>query len=75
MSSQGTMDRPVVGVWYVDPLERRFEVVAVDEESGVIGVCYEDGESADMDLADWRHAMVDHDALPEERLEPDEEER
>jgi hypothetical protein len=76
MSSEEDGGRPVVGSWYRDPLDRRFEVVAVDIESGVIEVCYQDGESAQMDLADWRHVMVDRDAMPEEPIAaPDEEER
>jgi hypothetical protein len=76
MSTQGETEGPVVGSWYRDPLDRRFEVVAVDTESGVIEVCYQDGEAAQMDLADWRHVMVDRDAMPEEpMLAPDEDDR
>ena len=60
--------RPMVGRWYEDPLRRRFEVVGVDEEAGVIQVQYQDGETGEMELADWRHAMLDRDELPAEYL-------
>ena len=65
--------RPEVGSWYRDPLDRRFEVVAVDEESGLIQVTYQDGESGELTLADWRHAMVDHDAAVDDVLTSPEE--
>jgi len=70
MSAGNRPARPEPGSWYHDPVGRRFEVASVDPESGVIQVVYDDGEAAEMDLADWRHAMIDHDALPEERVEP-----
>lgn len=66
---------PVPGNWYQDAVGRRFEVAAVDTEAGVIQAVYDDGETVEMDLADWRHMMVEHDALPEERVEPPPDDR
>ena len=66
---------PVPGNWYQDPVGRRFEVVAVDAEAGVIHAVYDDGEAVELDLADWRHLIVEHDALPEERIEPPPDDR
>ena len=61
---------PVAGNWYEDTVGRRFEVASVDTEAGIIQVVYDDGEAAQMDFADWRHVMVEHDALPDELIEP-----
>lgn len=60
--------RPAIGVWYRDTLDRRFEVVSLDEESGLIQVRYEDGDSGELTLADWRHAMLDHEGVPGDYL-------
>ena len=68
MNPSAAAARPEVGAWYEDPTGRRFEVASVDLEAGLIQVRYEDEETAEIDLADWRHAMVDQDALPEEPL-------
>ena len=70
MANQEGTQPPRVGAWYQDPLERLFEVVSVDEESGLIQVRYQDGESGELALADWRHAMVDRDAMLDEMLSP-----
>ncbi|MFA7095454.1 MAG: DUF6763 family protein [Gammaproteobacteria bacterium] len=45
---------PIVGNWYRD-LERdeRFEVVAVDEDEGVVEVQYFEGEVEELDVDTW----------------------
>ena len=68
MAIEQQRPRPQVGRWYEDPLQRQFEVVAVDEEAGTIQIQYEDGATGEMELSDWRHAMVDRDELPDELL-------
>ena len=77
MTTNAPSETPAVGTWYRDPLQRRFEVVSLDAEAGVIQVCYEDGEEGALTLADWRHAMVDRDAMMDEQLTSpgDEDER
>ena len=77
MATNAPAEAPVVGTWYRDPLRRRFEVVSLDMEAGVIQVCYEDGEDGALTLADWRHVMVDRDAMLDEELTSplDEDER
>jgi len=68
MATEQQAIRPLVGRWYEDPLQRQFEVVAVDEEAGTIQVQYKDGETGEMELADWRHAMVERDETPDDYL-------
>ena len=68
MTDAGETRPPLVGTWYRDPLERCFEVVAVDQESGVVQVRYEEGEDAELTLADWRHVMIDRDGAPDDFL-------
>lgn len=68
MTNALQMGQPVVGTWYRDTLERRFEVVSMDEESGLIQVAYKDGDYGELTLADWRHAMLDHEGAPGDYL-------
>ena len=68
MAIQEQAQKPSAGAWYRDPLDRRFEVVSVDEESGVIQVRYHDGEGGELTLADWRHAMLERDGMLEDYL-------
>ena len=70
MADQEDRQQPVVGAWYQDPPDRRFEVASVDEESGLIQVRYEDGETGELALADWRHAMVDRDSMLDTLVNP-----
>lgn len=44
---------PAVGDWYADPQGVTFEVVAVDEEDGTIGVQYFDGTLEELDADAW----------------------
>ena len=62
MSSENTT--PVPGRWYQDDLGRRFGVQSLDAEAGLIQVRYEDGDSGELALAEWRHAMVEHHDSP-----------
>jgi hypothetical protein len=59
---------PDVGSWYQDPLGRRFEVVSLDREAGLIQVQYEDGKLGELDLADWRHTMQEKVGSPYEYM-------
>lgn len=71
--SPGT-NRPEVGRWYQDALGRSFEVLAMDEEAGLIEVQYEDGERGDLGLADWRHVMIERSDALDEVVEPPDQE-
>jgi Family of unknown function (DUF6763) len=44
---------PAVGEWYADPQGVTFEVVAVDDEDGTIGVQYFDGTLEELDMDAW----------------------
>ena len=65
MTAHEQSNRPQVGAWYQDALERRFEIVTLGEEAGRVYVQYPDGEAGELDLADWRHAMVDKVGSPD----------
>jgi hypothetical protein len=45
--------QPAVGEWYADPQGVSFEVVAVDDEDGSIGVQYFDGTLEELDADSW----------------------
>lgn len=44
---------PAVGEWYANSQGVTFEVVAVDEEEGTIGVQYFDGTLEELDIDAW----------------------
>ncbi len=44
---------PAVGEWYANSQGITFEVVAVDEEEGTIGVQYFDGTLEELDTDSW----------------------
>ena len=68
MANEIQNEQPVVGSWYRDTLERRFEVVSIDEESGLIQVAYKGGDQGELTLADWRHVMLEREGAPEDYL-------
>jgi hypothetical protein len=68
MANNTKNEQPTAGSWYRDTLERRFEVVSIDEESGLIQIAYENGDQGELTLADWRHVMLDHEGAPEDYL-------
>jgi hypothetical protein len=45
--------RPVVGEWYQTSSRDVFEVVALDDDEGVIEIQYFDGSIEEVDLAEW----------------------
>jgi len=45
--------QPEVGRWYRTSSGTTFEVVAIDEDDGTIGVQYFDGTVEELDLEDW----------------------
>ena len=58
--------RPEVGSWYEDVRSRRFEVTAVDEEAGTIGVQFFNGEAGSLDRRAWEDMVLELIAAPEE---------
>jgi hypothetical protein len=63
--------RPVVGEWYCN-LETGdlFEVVALDEDSGTIGIQYFEGEVEEIDSDTWTELMLEPSAEPEDWSAP-----
>lgn len=63
--------RAVIGDWYFTHEDDvRFEVVALDEESGTIDVQYFDGSIGEFDLETWREMDVSPCAAPEDSSGP-----
>jgi hypothetical protein len=64
--------RAVIGDWYLtrDNNEERFEVVALDDVSGTIGVQYFDGSIGEFDLETWSELGIDACAPPEDPTGP-----
>jgi hypothetical protein len=58
---------PAVGEWYLDSeTEEEFEVVDLDEESGLIELQYLNGEIGELDLEEWE-------SLELSKIEPQED--
>lgn len=57
---------PIVGRWYQRPRREPFEVVAVDENAGLVEIQYFDGSVAEMDIADWPTLFIERVAAPED---------
>lgn len=62
---------PIVGNWYRD-LERdeRFEVVAVDEDEGIIEIQYFEGDVEEMDVDTWYEMDLEVIEAPEDWTGP-----
>lgn len=61
---------PRIGCWYRDNRRRRFEVVAFDDETGLIEVQYFDGDVSELDLDIWGETVVEQIAAPEDWTGP-----
>ena len=57
---------PVVGNWYQGIDQLKFEVVAVDEDEGVIGIQYFDGELDELEFDTWMQLGVEEISPPED---------
>ena len=62
---------PVIGQWYrrFDKGER-FEVVAVDEDAGIVEAQYFDGDIEEFELTDWFQLPIEQIAEPEDWTGP-----
>ncbi|MFO1350520.1 MAG: DUF6763 family protein [Gammaproteobacteria bacterium] len=65
---------PTVGSWY-ELLDRgqKFEVMSVDEDSALIEIQYEDGDTEEIDLDAWYEMEIEPADPPEGWATPDEE--
>ncbi len=57
---------PVVGNWYQGADQMRFEVVALDEDDGVIEIHYLDGEPDEVGFDVWSQMRVEQISSPED---------
>ncbi len=58
--------QPRIGSWYEDVQNRRFEVVAFDEDTDLLEVQYFDGAVTEFELSDWPDAVLAEIAPPED---------
>lgn len=58
---------PLVGAWYRHiEHDQNFEIVAFDEEEEMIGIQYENGDLAELDLDTWQESRIIAIDTPEE---------
>lgn len=57
---------PAVGNWYQGANQLKFEVVALDEDEGVIGIQYFDGELDEVEFDTWSQMGVESISPPED---------
>ena len=58
--------QPLIGSWYEDIRNRRYEVVAYDDDTALVEVQYFDGAVAEYDLSDWQETVLAEIAPPED---------
>ncbi len=51
---------PIVGSWYQGADELKFEVIAVNEDAGIIEIHYMDGELDEVEFDVWSQMRVEH---------------
>lgn len=57
---------PVVGHWYQNPDQSKFEVIAIDETEGVIEIQYFDSELDELEFDTWSQMGLETTAPPED---------
>ncbi|MEN7343841.1 MAG: DUF6763 family protein [Pseudomonadota bacterium] len=57
---------PTVGRWYQRPGRESFEVVALDEQQGLVEIQYFDGMVAEIELEHWPRLLIQRVAAPED---------
>jgi len=57
---------PEVGKWYRNETGSSFEVVAMDEEEGIVEIQYFDGAIEELDLESWYSQILQPSAEPED---------
>ena len=57
---------PEVGQWYRNEAGAVFEVVALDEEEGIIEIQYFDGAIEELDMESWYAQLLQQEAEPED---------
>lgn len=57
---------PAVGNWYQRPDSQKFEVVALDEDDGIVEIQYFSGEVDEVDFEAWSQSEVQAISPPED---------
>ena len=57
---------PAVGNWYQNPDQSKFEVIALDEDEGIIEIQYFDGELDEMEFDVWPQLGLEGISPPED---------
>lgn len=57
---------PTVGHWYQNPDQSKFEVIALDEDDGVIEIQYFDGELDEIEVDVWPQMGLEGISPPED---------
>lgn len=57
---------PIVGHWYQNPDQSKFEVIALDEDDGVIEIQYFDGELDEVEFDVWPQMGLEGVSAPED---------
>jgi hypothetical protein len=70
MANEDEPVKPEIGCWYRDARDRRLEVVAFDEEAGLIEVQYFDGDIDELDREAWAETVLEEIAAPEDVTGP-----
>jgi len=66
---------PIIGTWYEHTDKgQKFEVVSLDEDNGVIGIQYFDGDLDEIDLDTWYEMDIVTSEAPEDWTGPVDEE-
>jgi hypothetical protein len=57
---------PTVGHWYQNPDQTKFEVVALDEDEGIVEIQYFDGELDEVEFDVWPQMGLENIPPPED---------
>lgn len=57
---------PAVGQWYQNPDQSKFEVIALDEDEGIIEIQYFDGELDEVEFDVWSQLGLEGISPPED---------
>jgi hypothetical protein len=61
---------PVVGNWYQTPNQQKFEVVAIDDDEGVLEIQYFSGELDELEFDTWANLGLVNIPAPEDWTGP-----
>lgn len=57
---------PEIGAWYRNPTGQSFEVIAIDEDEGIVEIQYFDGAVEELDMDTWYELELVEREAPED---------